>query len=473
MCYASGMEAKRPFNQLEWLLTPEPVRAYIIYLEKMISGHQQQLQQLEERTEKLEVRTKINSQNSSKPPSSDNPFNKQKKKTKKSKRKRGGQKGHKGHKQQMLDPSQTKNVLPDSCDCGRMVLEPDSIKPFYTHQYIELPKIKLDVMHLILNQGKCRCCGKTVKAMIPSHLRRGYGPRLSAVICELSGSHGASRQTVQDFCQSVLGLPISTGGIQQIIDRSSAAIKPIYNAIADQARKQDVNGIDETSWFKCGKLQWLWAMVNPVVAFFMIHPNRSKEAFLQLIADWRGILISDHYGVYVNWVNKRQACLAHLIRKAKALTEMKDESIRSFGESILKHLQLLCHWARKPPDEKQWTDFYSELLLLLMLHEGADDPAGQLARSIGKQLESLWVFLDENGVEPTNNQSERALRFGVLWRKRSHGTQSDKGNRWVERILSLKQTCRMRALPVFPVLVNAIEAYFKERTPDLDWIMNY
>jgi transposase len=117
MCYASGVEAKRPFNQLEWLLTPEPVRAYIIYLEKMISAHKQQLQQLEERTEKLELRAKINSQNSSKPPSSDNPFNKQKKKTKNSKRKRGGQKGHKGHKQQMLDPSQTKNVLPDSCDC--------------------------------------------------------------------------------------------------------------------------------------------------------------------------------------------------------------------------------------------------------------------------------------------------------------------------------------------------------------------
>lgn len=181
-------------------------------------------------------------------------------------------------------------------------------------------------------------------------------------------------------------------------------------------------------------------------------------------------MISDHYGVYVNWVNKRQACLAHLIRKAKALTEMKDESIKSFGQSMLTKLQLLCYWAKKPPNEKQWTKFYSELLLLLMLHEGADDPAGKFARSIGKQLESLWVFLDENGVEPTNNRSERALRFGVLWRKRSHGTQSDKGNRWVERILSLKQTCRMRALPVFPVLVNAIDAYFKDQIPDLGWI---
>ena len=77
--------------------------------------------------------------------------------------------------------------------------------------------------------------------------------------------------------------------------------------------------------------------------------------------------------------------------------------------------------------------------------------------------------MDEAGVEPTNNRSERALRFAVLWRKRSNGTQSDKGNRWVERILTLKQTCRMLSLPLFPILVDAMEAFFKEQVPDLSW----
>lgn len=105
-----------------------------------------------------------------------------------------------------------------------------------------------------------------------------------------------------------------------------------------------------------------------------------------------------------------------------------------------------------------------------MLYEGADDDAGQLARSIAREMESLWVFLDENDVEPINNRAERALRFAVLWRKRSYGTQSEKGNRWVERILSLKQTCRMRSMPGFLILVNAIDAYFKEQTPDIQWI---
>jgi len=464
------MEAKRPFSQLDWFSTPESVRAYIVHLEQLIGQMQQRLDLLEKRTEKLEVQTKKNSQNSSKPPSSDSPFNKSKKKTKKSKRKRGGQKGHKGYQQQMLEPTDAKIILPSICDCGRLVIDSDSIKPFYTHQHIELPEIKVDVSHYILNQGKCKCCGKTVKAKVPAEFSSGYGPRLSAVIAELSGSYGASRETVQNFCHSVLGFPISTGGIQRVIDRTSEAIEPIYNEIGDQARKAKVNGVDETSWFQSGKLQWLWTMANNVVAFFMIHPNRSKEAFLQLIDDWKGILISDDYGVYVNWVNKRQRCLAHFIRKAKGLAERENESIKAFGENILKELRLLCHWAKKPPDQKQWADFYSRFLLLLMLHEGADNGAGQLARSIGKELESLWVFLDENGVEPTNNRSERALRFAVLWRKRSNGTQSDKGNRWVERILSLKQTCRMRALPVFPILVNAIGAYFKDQTPDLQWV---
>ena len=464
------MEAKRPFSKLDWFSTPESVKAYIVHLEQLIGQMQQRLHLLEKRTEKLEVQTKKNSQNSSKPPSSDSPFNKSKMKTKKSKRKRGAQKGHKGHQQQMLEPTKVENIIPEGCDCGRLVIDPDSIKPFYTHQHIELPEIKVDVTHYILNQGKCKCCGKTVKAKIPAEFSSGYGPRLSAVIAELSGSHGASRETVQDFCHSILGFPISTGGIQRVIDRTSQAIESIYNEIGDQARKAKVNGVDETSWLQSGKLQWLWTMANNVVAFFMIHPNRSKEAFLQLIDDWKGILISDDYGVYVNWVNKRQRCLAHFIRKAKGLAERENESIKAFGENILKELRLLCHWSKKPPDQKQWANFYSRFLLLLMLYEGADNDAGQLARSIGKELESLWVFLDENGVEPTNNRSERALRFAVLWRKRSNGTQSDKGNRWVERILSLKQTCRMRALPVFPILVNAIDAYFKDQTPDLQWV---
>jgi transposase len=126
--------------------------------------------------------------------------------------------------------------------------------------------------------------------------------------------------------------------------------------------------------------------------------------------------------------------------------------------------------AHAPPTVGEWRAFYARLTHLIPQHHDRDDEAGKFARRLLSEMDSLWVFLEVEGVEPTNNRAERALRFGVFWRKRSQGTASDKGNRWVERILSLKQTCRLRTMPTFPLLVEAVESYFKSQTPNLAWI---
>jgi transposase len=466
------MEVKRPFSEADWLATPEPVRRYVEQLEQTVFALMAKVEQLEKRIEQLESSSKKISQNSSKPPSSDSPYEKPKRKKtdKKTKRKRGAQKGHKGHQQAMLPPTEQQPIVPERCPCGNHQLASEKMKPYYTHQQIELPEIKMDVIHYVLHKCRCPKCGKMVKAQLPTEYQAGYGPRLSALIAEMSGTQGNSRETVQGFCKSVLGFSISIGAIQNVIDRASEAIEPYYQAIGEVAHSSRINHIDETSWFQSGTLKWLWVMANMAVSYFMIHSHRSKEAFLALIGSWQGILVSDDYGLYRSWVEKRQTCLAHLIRKAKALSERKTDSIREFGQSVLKELRLLCHWAKAPPSQKQWTDFYSRFILLLFLFENAQDEAGTLARRLLDEMDSLWLFLEEEGVEPTNNFGERALRFGVLWRKRSNGTQSDKGDRWVERILSLKQTCRTRSLPVFPLLVDAIKCYFKEQKPDLAWL---
>ena len=80
------------------------------------------------------------------------------------------------------------------------------------------------------------------------------------------------------------------------------------------------------------------------------------------------------------------------------------------------------------------------------------------------------MFLVQHGVEPTNNRAERALRFGVLWRKRSLGTASAKGNHWVERMLSLKETWRLHARSTYQVLVDAVASLFTHQQPDLTWL---
>jgi transposase len=174
------MEKKRPFTDLEWHLTPEPVRHYILYLEQAladmagrVSVLENHIQDNEKRLEKLEVRAKKNSRNSSKPPSSDSPFNRsgRKKKGKKSKRPKGGQKGHKAHRQQMLTPTESHVLMPERCRCGNTDLSTSRMEPFYTHQHIELPEIRLQVSHFVLHRCHCPRCGKTVKAVLPEPAR--------------------------------------------------------------------------------------------------------------------------------------------------------------------------------------------------------------------------------------------------------------------------------------------------------------
>jgi transposase len=423
---------------------------------------------LKKRIEALEAKLNANSSNSSKPPSSDPPFAKAPKKKTDRKGKAGGKKGHKGARQQMLEPTERKELFPDRCACGS--LEFRGHEPYYTHQRIELPEVALAVTHFVLHRGKCTCCGRVSRALVPPEYRSGYGPRLSAVIAELAGNHGDSRLTIQNFCASVLGLSLSLGAIQKILDRTSEAIAPHYEAIGKQARQAEVNHADETSWRNKGALCWLWTLTNATVAFFMIHGKRSKGAFKELVKEWEGILVSDGYGVYKNWVGLRQTCLAHLIRDARALSESKNLELAKFGENALKELQRLCHMAHAPPTIGEWRAFYARFIRLTTRHQDRKDEAGKFTARLLREIDSLWVFLEKSGVSPTNNHAERMLRFAVCWRKRSFGTVSDKGNRWVERILSLRQTCRLRTRRTFPVLVDAIDCYFKEQEPDLAWI---
>lgn len=419
---------------------------------------------LRKRVEELEAKLGENSSNSNKPPSSDSPYNEKGGK----KRSQNPPKRRKGVRQKFMPPTETQAVTPSTCSCGCSSFT--NLEPYYTHQHIEFPEIVIPVIHFILYKGECTACGKTGKGYVPGEFETGFGPRFTALVGEISGIDGNSRETVQAFCSSVLGVPVSFGALQKIIDRTSAAIKPHYETIRGIARSQDVNHLDETTWKKGGKLHWLWVMTNSRVAYFMLHRNRSKKAFEQLIGTWEGILVSDGYRLYRNWVNGRQTCLAHLIRRAKGLSERDDQEIAKCGKWAAAELRRLCKMAKAPPARGEWSSFYARLCRLIALYRDCDSDAGKFIRHIEAEMNSLFTFLFEKGVDPTNNLAERMIRFAVLWRKRSQGTKSDKGNRWVERILSLRQTCRLQGKSTFEVLTDAVRCYFKQQTPELGWI---
>ena len=440
--------------------TPPSVLSLLMYCIEQIAV-------LTRRVEELEAKLKANSSNSSKPPSSDNPLTRKSPSAKNGKA--GAKPGHKGHRQALLSPTEVRTIMPERCSaCGCETFS--DTEDYYTHQVIELPDIAPEVIHFVLRRGKCSCCGKTGKAVIPFEHRAGFGPKLSALMAEMAGSCGDSRAVVRDFCSSVLGFHISLGAVQKVIDRASRAVIPHYNAIAEQVRSARINHVDETSWRTGGSLSWLWVMANQVCALFMVHTNRSGKAFQQLIRDWEGILVSDGYSIYCKWVGLRQTCLAHLIRDAKGLSERSDPEIARFGTWATSELQKLCHMSHETPMIGEWRAFYARFIHLITRNIDRPDAAGRFARRLHREIDSLWLFLVEQGVSPTNNHAERMLRFAVLWRKRSQGTAGEKGDKWVERILTLRQTCRLQSKSTYYVLVEALKCSFKGETPDLTWI---
>lgn len=439
----------------DWRETPISVRHQVLSLLKQV--------------EALEARLHRDSSNSSRAPSTDSLAKKRQRRVPAAERRKpGAEPGHPGHHQVRLEPTASVSLLPDACACGHPGFS--AITLYHTHQVIELPVIRPAVTHWRLPQGRCLSCGTLCKASLPSEHASGYGPRLTSFVGEMAGIVGASRSAVQDLCASVFSIALSKGAIQKMVDRVSAAIGPHYTAIGEVAHTSPVNYIDETSWLLHGTGQWLWVMANPAVAYFQIHPNRSKAAFVQLIGDWTGILVSDGYRVYQSWKGLRQSCLAHLIRAAKGLAESVEGSMARFGGRVHAELQRLCHMGTERPTVGQWRAWHARFRALVNQHTAQEDKAGTFARRLEREGESLWVFLDVPGVEATNNLAERAHRFGVLWRKRSQGTRSEKGNRWVERVLSLRHTCRIHGRPTFPILVAAVSCLFKGETPDLSWL---
>ena len=211
-------------------------------------------------------------------------------------------------------------------------------------------------------------------------------------------------------------------------------------------------------------------MVNTSVAWFTVQASRSNAAFEALIKRWAGILVSDGDGVYQHGMPQRQTCLAPLIRRAQGLAERKEPELAWFGGRVLAEWPRLVHWATAPPTAGEVQTWYARMGHVLNQHSARSDAAGTVARTLERELGALWTVVVEHGVEPTNNRAERALRFAVLWRTIMQGTYNEKGDRWVERILSLRETCRLRGTATFPILVDAVTCYFNGQQPDVSWI---
>jgi len=342
------------------------------------------------------------------------------------------------------------------------------------HQFIDLVENLIEITHFIIQEGTCSTCGRLVSGKVPKEYIQSFGANFHALLAWLSTEGGVTRRHLSEFSSDFLGVPISQGALQNILRRISEAIEDHYNLIAEGARNHWYNHMDETSAPTFGPMgkhtHWLWVMCNERFALFKIEEHRSKEAFNIVIGPWRGILISDDYGTYIKWKRGRQTCLSHLIRAARRVSEFREEKLAKCGKWLLGFLKSL----RKKKGERWSAEQIAKLKSdFLNKAKEFDDKLGGEARTLLDRLMNEFdavVFFLTQPVEPTNNFAERTIRSYVVARKNSFGVTSEWGEKWLERTLSLRMTCKLQNVPYAQVLKDAFTHRLKGTKPDLSWL---
>lgn len=446
---------------------------------------QERIAQLEEANAQLRARLKaieeklgLNSGNSSLPPSSDRPGNRPKRKNKgKGGRGRGGQKGHKGTAREALPPEAiTHSVL---CGlglcpkCGARLVPTDA-EPV-RQQKVEVPEVRPEVTEYIRPIGVCELCGRRAVAPLPEGVDEGLlGPRALALIGYLSGAMRLSRRRVQRLLSQLLGVTVSLGAVSNAEGRLSAALAETHSQALTFVQRQSVVGADETGVPLCGKRGWLWLATTEFVSVFLLRDNRAQRSARELLGEtFGGILLTDRYSAYAFFDGLRQFCLAHLARDFERIEQRGGDDAEIGHELSLWLRYVFSQWHRYKRGELDRPALQRKVQLhkeniQSWLQDGVDRGTDRTARTCQNLLvawDHLWTFLLYDGVEPTNNTSEQRLRHFVCWRRSSGGPQSERGQRFIERILTVVQSCASQRRDVLAFLHRAVLAHLRGGLP--------
>src|SRR5215470_9847842 len=282
----------------------------------------------------------------------------------------------------------------------------------------------------------------------------------------LSGARHDSKRGVEEVVETVFGVPLGLGTVAAVEQEVSAALAPAHAEAVQAVRQAPAKNTDETGWKEAGRLCWLWTAVTSSVACFIIHAGRGASGLATLLGEViQGIVTTDRWSAYNRLdLYRRQLCWAHLVRDFQALVDRGGPS-KALGEELLGLAEDVFHWWYRVRDGtlqrstlRNYID--SQRPWLRDLLEGGTRcgcaPTAAFCANLLELEPALWTFTRAEGVEPTNNAAERALRPAVLWRRRSFGCHSADGCRFVERMLTVVQTLRLQERAIIDYLAQAI-----------------
>ena len=449
--------------------------------QKQIADAEKQIVDLERQ---LALR-KQNSTNSSKPPSSDGLAGEPRERGRrnKSRRKGGGQPGHRGAHRPLVPITQVdeiRSILPEQCQhCGHAL--PADIEQVQTagepqrHQVTELPPIQARTIEYQCHRVVCPECGQGTRATVPEEAKGHFGPQLTALIAYLTVVCRMPRRVVEALLGQVLGIDISLGSTQKCWEEASQAVATPCQELEKQLKDEPVLNIDETGWRTNGAKRFLWAFVAARYVVYTVAATRGSAVLTRLLgAMFQGVLCSDRFSAYLKYHSgKAQFCWAHLKRNLLGIVEFtKSSAVERFcRDALAQHARLFRLWHKFRGGQIDRHQLLPRSLpiqkkIFELAERHLDNPHREvrnLATALFEHNHRLFTFLEYEGVEPTNNSAERALRTGVQWRKICFGNRSANDELATSRLLTVAETCDLQRLNILAYLSAAIVCHRSHR----------
>lgn len=464
---------------------------------RLLDAHQENAAQREENAAQreeiaqlralvVELREELShhSGNSSKPPSSDSPSQREKNRRKRKrrgtmKRKRGGQPGHKGRCRELLPEGEVdafEHHFPCECEnCWKALPEVPHGDPT-RFQVTELTgKSGVEVTEHRYHSVRCSC-GHVTSASMAEMPKSAFGPRLCATVAMFSGVYHLSRRQIVQLLWDLFGVKISLGSVSNIEGRMSRLLEPGYEEAKQAVDAALIKHTDGTGWRQAGSGLQLWTVATTAVTVFTIVANGTAQTLRALFGRIKGVLISDRAKAINFWnMKRRQICWAHLFRKFISFSE-RDGPAGVIGKELVEYCEILFEtyhaFVAGEISRRVFRERMAPVRVQVeaLLHKAVDADIKRLSGScqdIIEHKDALWNFVDRVGVEPTNNNAERELRSFVIWRKKSFGSQSERGDRFAERVMTAAHTLRKQGRSVLGYLTALWRADESHQQPAL------
>ena len=389
----------------------------------------------------------------------------------KSRKKPGRKKGHQGARRPppLRIDRQIKHTLKSCPNCGDSLGE----KTRSRKRIIEdIPEVEPESTEHEVEGYWCKTCKKTVEPVVADALPKAtIGHRAVALTAWLHYGVGNTLSQILSVYNYYLQFKISSGGLVQMWYRIQEVLYQWYEQIGREAKESAYLHGDETGWRVNGKTHWLWCFTNDSLTYYLIDRCRGSPVLFKFFGEeFEGCLITDFWRAYdMIRTGSRQYCIAHLLREIHDIDERNDSDDwcrfskklrRLLGDALRLHARCENMSASEYQSKKNRFDRrYGRLVVFG--HDSTDKDVNRISKRLSRCIDGLFTFLDEPGVEPTNNQGEREIRPAVIIRKNSLGNRSEKGANCQAVLMSIYRTLKRRGLNPIDTVVDALREYVK------------